>query len=143
MSVAERLNPFPVGAAYAGIYSHGVAVQGGARSVYVSGQVGVRPDGSLPNDFEGQCRQALRNVESVLSAAEMRLDNIVRLGFYLTDRADMDALVEVRKALLGGVAPAITTVIVAGLVSPDWRIEVDAFAASPARQPLLKRLGSV
>ena len=49
-------------------------------------------------------------------------------------REDMDALVEVRKEFLDGVRPAITTVFVAGLVSPDWLVEVEVVAcAEPAR----------
>ena len=52
------------------------------------------------------------------------------MSFYLVRREDMGALVEVRKELLDGVRPAITTLFVAGLVSPDWLVEVDVVACA-------------
>ncbi|MEM8931493.1 MAG: RidA family protein [Acidobacteriota bacterium] len=130
MSISTRHDPFPVQEPYHGIYSHGVESPTGARTLRVSGQIGIAPDGSLAPDFRGQCRQAIENLESVLRSADMELDDIVKMSFFLTRRSDMDALVEVRKAMLDGVRPAITTIIVAGLVSPDWFVEVEAVACA-------------
>lgn len=130
MSVSRRHDPFPVGAPYRGIYSHGVETPPGLRTLYVSGQVGQTPEGVLPPDFRGQCRQAILNVSAVLTAAGMTLTDIVKMNFYLVRREDMDALVEVRKELLDGVRPAITTLFVAGLVSPDWLVEVEVVACA-------------
>jgi 2-iminobutanoate/2-iminopropanoate deaminase len=130
MSISIRHDPFPVGAQYHGIYSHGVETRPGVRMLHVSGQVGQTPEGVLPSDFRGQCRQALLNISAVLAAANMTLRDIVKMSFYLVRREDMDALVEVRKELLDGVRPAITTVFVAGLVSPDWLVEVEVIACS-------------
>ncbi len=130
MPVSIRHDPFPVGAAYRGIYAHGVETRAGARTLHISGQVGQVPDGELPPDFRGQCRQALMNIEAVLRAANMTLKDIVRMSFYLVRREDMAALVDVRTEMLDGVRPAITTIFVAGLVSPDWLVEVDAVACA-------------
>ena len=130
MPVSNRLNPFAVKDPYFGIYAHGVETAARARTVYVSGQVGESPEGHLPADFHGQCRQALRNVEAVLHEADMSLGDIVKMSFYLVRREDMDGLVEVRKETLDGVRPAITTVYVAGLVGSDWLVEVDAVACA-------------
>jgi 2-iminobutanoate/2-iminopropanoate deaminase len=130
MPVSIRHDPFPVGEAYRGIYAHGVETRAGARMLHVSGQVGATPEGHLPPDFRGQCRQALLNVASVLKAANMGLTHIVKMSFYLVRREDMDTLVEVRKEILDGVRPAITTVFVAGLVSPHWLVEVDVVACA-------------
>ena len=144
MSAARRLNPFPIDPTYAGIYTHGVAVPPSHCTVYVSGQVGVAPDGALAEDFRGQCQQAIRNVESVLRESNMQPDDVVKMSFFLTRREDMETLVEVRKSLLDGIAPAITTVVVAGLVSPDWLVEVEAYACSD--RPVsssVKHLGSI
>jgi len=71
MTVSIRHDPFPVGAPYRGIYAHGVETRAGARILHVSGQVGQPPEGHLPPDFRGQCRQALLNVSAVLSAANV------------------------------------------------------------------------
>jgi enamine deaminase RidA (YjgF/YER057c/UK114 family) len=107
-----------------------VETRAGARILHVSGQVGQTPEGDLAADFRGQCKQALLNVSSVLRAANMTLTDIVKMSFYLVRREDMDTLVEVRKELLDGVRPAITTVFVAGLVSPDWLVEVEVVACA-------------
>lgn len=130
MSVSIRHDPFPVNAPYHGIYAHGVETRAGARMLHVSGQIGQPPGGDLPPDFRGQCKQALQNVADVLSAANMSFKDIVKMSFYLVRREDMDALVEVRKELLDGVRPAITTLFVAGLVSPDWLVEVEVVACA-------------
>lgn len=130
MTVSTRLNPFAVKAPYFGIYAHGVETAAQTRTVYVSGQVGESPEGHLPDDFRGQCRQAILNVQSVLREAGMDLENIVKMSFYLTRREDTNELIEVRKELLNGVRPAITTVYVAGLVGPDWLVEVEAVACA-------------
>lgn len=126
-----RRDPFPVAAAYRGIYAHGVEVPPGQRVLHVSGQIGIAPDGSLAPDFRGQCVQALRNVEAVLRDARMSFADVVKMSFFLVRREDMATLVEVRKELLDGVRPAVTTLYVAGLVSPDWFVEIEAIAAAP------------
>ena len=130
MPVSKRLDPFAVKDPYHGIYAHGVETGARTRTVYVSGQVGESPGGELPADFHGQCRQALLNVEAVLQQADMSSGDIVKMSFYLIRREDMDGLVEVRKEMLDGVRPAITTVYVAGLVGSDWLVEVDAVACA-------------
>ncbi|MFK7849198.1 MAG: RidA family protein [Rhodothermales bacterium] len=130
MAISKRHDPFPVAEPYHGIYAHGVETPAGSRTLYISGQIGVAPEGHLASGFEGQCKQALANLESVLKAADMELKDIVKMSFFLVRREDMDGLVKVRKELLDGVRPAITTVYVAGLVSPDWLVEVEAVACA-------------
>ena len=131
MLVSTRHDPFPVADPYHGIYSHGVETRAGARILHISGQIGVSPEGHLAADFHGQCRQALSNVQAVLNDASMEFSDIVKMSFYLTRREDMSSLVEVRKEMLDGVRPAITTLFVAGLVSPEWLVEVEAVACAP------------
>ncbi len=128
--LAQRHDPFPVAEPFHGIYAHGVEAPAGARTLFISGQVGVAPGGALASDFEGQCRQALANLLAVLRSADMGFSDIVRMSFFLTRPEDMEELVKVRKELLDGVRPAITTVFVAGLVSPDWLVEVEATACA-------------
>jgi 2-iminobutanoate/2-iminopropanoate deaminase len=130
MTISSRHDPFPVSEPYHGIYAHGVETPSGARMLHVSGQVGQVPGGALPDDFRGQCRQAILNLESVLTSAQMTLADIVKMSFYLVRREDMAALVEVRKEMLDGVRPAITTLFVAGLVSEQWLVEVEAVACA-------------
>lgn len=128
--LAQRHDPFPVAEPFHGIYAHGVEAPAGARTLFISGQIGVAPGGALASDFEGQCRQALANLLAVLRSADMGFRDIVRMSFFLTRPEDMAALIEIRNELLDGVRPAITTVFVAGLVSPDWLVEVEATACA-------------
>ena len=130
MTISIRHDPIPVKEPYHGIYAYGVETRAAARTLHISGQIGVAPDGHLPPDFRGQCRQALLNVETVLREANMDFSDIVKTSFFLTRREDMDTLVEVRKEMLGGVRPANTTLFVAGLVSPDWLVEVEVVACA-------------
>ena len=97
---------------------------------YGSEKMGVSPQGELPPDFDGQCRQAIANVRAVLEQAGMTLADIVKMSFFLVRREDMAGLVSVREDLLDGVRPAVTTVIVAGLVHPDWLVEIEAVACA-------------
>ncbi|MEM8983820.1 MAG: RidA family protein [Pseudomonadota bacterium] len=125
---ATRHDPFRVDPVYAGIYAHGVQWDSSSRVLVVSGQIGVAPDGSLETGFEEQFEQAIRNLQAVLMDAEMALADVTRLGIYLVRRTDIESAVNVRKRFFEGIRPAITTVLVAGLVSPDWLVEIEATA---------------
>lgn len=126
----KRHNPVPVLPAYEAVYAHGVEVPATARTLYVSGQVGVdHRDGRLAEGgFEAQCEQAIANVEAVLTAADMALSDIVKVTIYLTRREDIVRLRDVRATHLA-VAPAVTTVLVVGLHDPQWLVEIEAVAA--------------
>jgi 2-iminobutanoate/2-iminopropanoate deaminase len=130
MPASIRHDPAPVREPYRGIYAHGVESHAGTRILHVSGQIGETPEGVLPADFRGQCRQAMLNVAAVLSTANMALTDIVKMSFFLTRREDMSALVEVRNEFVKGVRPAVTTLFVAGLVSPDWLVEIEVVACA-------------
>jgi enamine deaminase RidA (YjgF/YER057c/UK114 family) len=131
----KRHNPFPVLSNYGAIYAHGVEVPPAARTLLVSGQVGVdHRDGRLAEGgFDAQCRQAIANVEAVLASADMTLSDIVKVNIFLTRREDIPRLREVRAERLA-VAPAVTMILVAGLHDPEWLVEIEAVAAAKAPQ---------
>lgn len=125
----KRHNPVPILPAYEAVFAHGVEVPPGARTLFVSGQVGVDRDGrTVEGGFEAQCAQAIANVEAVLAAADMVLTDIVKVTIYLTRREDIPRLREVRAERLA-VAPAVTMLLVAGLHDPEWLVEIEAVAA--------------
>jgi 2-iminobutanoate/2-iminopropanoate deaminase len=73
-------------------YSQAVRLGG---LIYLSGQLGVRPDGTLPETFAGQVRQALDNVGVVLDAAGSSLSLVAKVNIYITDfslLAEMNAV---------------------------------------------------
>lgn len=139
MNQNRRLNPFPVSAPYDGIYSHAVETSLQGRFLHISGQIGMDLMGELKICFRAQAIQSINNVSSILEYAGMALNDIVHMKFYLVDSQHIDELTDVRKTLLGGVAPSVTTLIVNGLVNEDWLIETEATAFKPQ----LKRDGEL
>lgn len=109
-------------------YSQAVAVSEATRTVYVSGQIPVRPDGSVPDTFTEQAEQAWANVEAQLKAAGMGLGDVVRHTTYLSDRKYRAENSEVRRRVLEGFEPALT-VIIAGIFDEAWLLEIEAVAA--------------
>ncbi|MEM7221943.1 MAG: RidA family protein [Pseudomonadota bacterium] len=108
-------------------YSQAVAVSEVKRTVYVSGQIPVRPDGTVPETFREQAEQAWANVEAQLRAAGMGMGNIVRHTTYLSDRQYRAENSEVRRKVLQGFQPALT-VIIAGIFDGAWLLEIEAVA---------------
>jgi len=125
----KRHNPATVHAP-AGKYSHGVEAPAGARFLYVSGQVGAKPDGSTAPSDAAQCEQAWANVKNVLAGAGMGVDDIVKLNAYVT-RADLIPVYRTaRDRAVGNAAPpASTLVVVAALANPAWVVEIECVAA--------------
>ena len=72
-------------------YSHQIELSGAERTLVMSGQVGMRADGSLPDDPMEQLAVALDNVERNLEEAGMEIGDLVRLMFYLVGEWDSDA----------------------------------------------------
>lgn len=110
-------------------YSQLVEVPGGSRLVVLSGQVGNRPDGSSPADFESQAHQVFRNIMAGLAAVGMGPADIVRINSYVVNAADVGKLRSIRDEHMAGNECASTLVVVAGLASPAWLVEIEAIAA--------------
>ncbi|MGD1877675.1 MAG: RidA family protein [Kiloniellaceae bacterium] len=108
-------------------YAQCVAVSGHTRTVYVSGQIPVRPDGTVPETFVEQAGQAWANVEAQLTAAGLGLSNIVRHTTYLSDRKYRAENSAVRRKVMGEQGPALT-VIIAGIFDEAWLLEIEAVA---------------
>ncbi len=79
----RRLDPASV-AKPASAYAHGVEVPAGCRTLYLSGQVPVRPDGTVPDDFAGQYRQVWGNIRNILAEGAMALEDIIRMTTFVT-----------------------------------------------------------
>jgi enamine deaminase RidA (YjgF/YER057c/UK114 family) len=122
-------NPATVHEPLAG-YAHQIELSSDERLLVLSGQVGVRPDGSLPDDPAEQLDVALTNLERNLSAAGMAVTDLVKVTFYLVDQIDPTRRGEVVAAHLGDHTPCMTLLYVAALGGPSLRVEVDAWAAA-------------
>lgn len=116
-------------------YANGVAAEG--RMVFVAGQIGWNPHTCAfeTDDFVGQVGQALRNVCAVLQAAGAAPENVTRVTWYITDRAaylaDTRALGRAWRESFGRHYPAMTLVVVAGLLEERARVEIEAMAVVP------------
>ncbi|MBU2694022.1 RidA family protein [Pimelobacter sp. 30-1] len=111
-------------------YSH-VTVAGPGRVVHVSGQVPARTDGTVvdPADVTAQAEQVFEHLQTALAAAGAGWGDVVKMGYFLTDLADLPAVRAVRDRYLDpDRLPASSLVQVAGLVHPDFRVEIDAVA---------------
>lgn len=116
-------------------FANGVAVKGGT-TVYIAGQVGWTGEGRWQaRDFAGQFRQALANILEVLAQAGGRPEHLVRMTWYVLDRAEyLASLKDVGAAyreLMGRHYPAMSVVEVSGLVEPEARLEIEATAVIP------------
>jgi len=113
------------------IYSHATELPAGMRMLFISGQFGVAPDGSLPAGFDEQVETAMNNVEALLASARMSKENLVKLNYYLTRPADAPALGDIRRSRWGSAEPpAVTAVVVSSLARPEYLIEIEAIAAA-------------
>ena len=127
MAMRTRAINAPDAPAPAGGYAQAVEAVGAGRILHISGQIPVALDGTLAIDFRGQCRQAWANVEAQLRAADMTLDNLVKVTIFLSDRRCAVENREVRQEILGARSPALT-VIITGIFDESWLLEIDAVA---------------
>ena len=106
-------------------YCH--VVRAGDR-VWVSGMVGIRKDGSIPEDVVGQFQVAMDWVDRALRAAGGRPEHIVKVQVFLTDINDRAKINPLRQDYFGKHRPASTLVEVSALITPQLKVEIEAEA---------------
>ncbi len=111
-----------------GRYTQALEVSGGARLLFISGQVGIAPDGSVPPTFDEQCRLVYQNIVNLLEAADMDVTHLVKLTAFLTEPEQARRHGEIRAEFLGDHRIASTAVVVRTLLNPAWLLEVEAIA---------------
>ena len=110
-------------------YSQAVETSADARLLHISGQVGNGLDGNLPDDSVQQHEQAWRNLFAILEEAGMAMTDLVEILAVVNDHSEVPIYREVRDRMLEGHQCA-STMLVCGLASPDWKVEIAAKAAS-------------
>ncbi|MDG1289027.1 MAG: RidA family protein [Lentibacter sp.] len=125
----------PEGWAAAKGYANGILTKDG--TLYVGGQIGWTAEQRFEShDFIGQMDQALRNIMDVVTAAGGVAEDITRLTWYVTDNAEYLArqseVGAVYRTVLGRHFPAMTMVVVAGLVEDEALLEIEATAVISA-----------
>lgn len=112
----------------AGRYHHAALIEAPARRLLLSGQVGIAPDGSIPEGAEAQARQLLANMKAILESQGMGFVHVAKITAFLTDAAQIPAWRAARTEAFGGAATASTLLLVAGLADPRLLLEVEAEA---------------
>lgn len=97
--------------------------------IFVSGTAPVEPDGSsTPGDAAAQAERCFAIIAQAIEQLGGRVENVVRTRMYLIDPADAEAVGQVHGKLFGSVRPAATKLVVAALLRPEWRVEIEAEA---------------
>lgn len=115
-------------------YANGIVAEG--RQVHIAGQIGWSADAKLVSaDFVAQVEQALANIVQVLAAAGGEPAHIVRLTWYLTDKAEYMSrqreIGEAYRRVIGRHFPAMSAIVVAGLIEDGAKVEIEATAVLP------------
>ncbi len=111
--------------------SHYCHVVRAGNTIWVSGAIGVAPDGSVPADVGQQAEIALASIDACLKAAGAGPEHVVKVNVYLTDVADRTKINPARQRYFGEHRPASTLVGVTALVLAEAKVEIEATAVVP------------
>lgn len=114
----------------AAMYSHSVEIPANARWLVTAGQVGTRPDGSVPEGFEAQHDQIWQNTVAILNDAGFGVEDIVRINVFSTDPTGLQHVMAHREKYLNpDHTPASTWLVISQLANPQWVVEMETIAA--------------
>jgi enamine deaminase RidA (YjgF/YER057c/UK114 family) len=115
-------------------YANGMLAEG--RTIWVGGQIGWNGDQVFEtDDFVGQVRQALENIAAVLAEAGAEPRHVVRMTWFITDKAEylarLPEMGQAYRAVMGKHFPAMTMVQVVALIEDRAKVEIEATAVLP------------
>jgi enamine deaminase RidA (YjgF/YER057c/UK114 family) len=118
-------------------YTHVVETAGPSRTIYLSGQLGMTPDGKFagaPGDFRAQAVQCFENIKLALAAVGATFEHVVKITLYFVDIAHLPLFFEVRDSYVDTKAPpASTAVQIVKLAREPALFEVEAIAVVPQK----------
>jgi 2-iminobutanoate/2-iminopropanoate deaminase len=123
----RTINPADI-ARPASNYAQGVLHSAGGQRLVISGQVGVRPDGTVETGFEAQMERAWSNLLGVLKDAGFDKRDLVKATVFVTQPGRVALFRAIRDRMLEGHVCAFTYLQVAGLASPDFLVEIEGEA---------------
>ncbi|HYA05886.1 MAG TPA: RidA family protein [Xanthobacteraceae bacterium] len=133
MAVHRFLNPTTIAAPRG--YTHVVETKAPARTIYLSGQLGMTADGKFagaPGDFRAQAVQCFENIKLALAAVGASFAHVVKVNNYLIDMAHLPIYFEVRDRYVDTKnPPASTTVQISKLARDGALYEIEAIAVVP------------
>ncbi|WP_174329871.1 RidA family protein [Vibrio tubiashii] len=111
-------------------YHQCALVPSASTRLHVAGQLGINKDGDIPESVEEQIVLAWQNVQGVLHANQMDIDDLVSVRIYLTDRNDLPFYQLAKEQIPFDVSALPTTLLfVASLFDLRWKVEIEAEAA--------------
>ena len=112
-------------------YSQVAIVPSGTKLLFVSGQVALDENGALEGkrDAAALTEQILKNIRRILQDAGGDISSVVSWTWYFTNMDDRVKVLELRKRVLAGHAPASTGIEVSRLAMPDWLVEIECVAS--------------
>ena len=118
-------------------FSQVVSVSANSRTIYIGGQNSVNSSGKIigKGDIGLQANQIFKNLETALSAAGSKIDNVIKWNAYVVQGQSPQSGFEEFQRVWGNRPnpPLITVLFVAGLANPDFLMEIDAIAVVPER----------
>jgi enamine deaminase RidA (YjgF/YER057c/UK114 family) len=118
-------------------YTQVVETSGPGRTIYLSGQLGMTPEGTFagePGDFRAQANQCFENLKAGLKSAGAGFEHVVKITNFFVDMAHLPAFFEVRDRFVNTKAPPASTAIqVVRLAREGALFEVEAVAVVPER----------
>lgn len=106
-------------------YSRAVRVD---DRVWVSGTAPVRDDGDVDTDVGDQARRCFEIIGAALSEAGSSFADVVRSRIFIVDADEFPAVAAVHGEVFAEIRPACTGVVVAALLDPRWRVEIEVEA---------------
>ena len=98
-----------------------------AKQIVVAGTAAIEPDGtSTPGNAAAQMERCCQIIANAIVELGGDIADTVRTCIYLTDRNDFEAVAAVHGRWFGVARPATTTLIVAGFIRPEWKVEIEA-----------------
>ena len=127
-------------------YTQVVETTGPGRTVYLSGQLGMTPDGAFAGghaDFRAQATQCFENLKAGLKSAGAGFEHVVKITNFFVDMAHLPAFFEVRDRYVNTKAPPASTAIQVGRLARDGALfEVEAVAVIPDKAKAARASGS-
>jgi enamine deaminase RidA (YjgF/YER057c/UK114 family) len=118
-------------------YTQVVETTGPGRTVYLSGQLGMTPEGAFaggPGDFSAQATQCFENLKAGLASVGAGFEHVVKITNFFTDMAHLPAFFEVRDRYVNTKAPPASTAIQIGRLAREGAVfEIEAVAVIPDR----------
>ncbi|MGI8791679.1 MAG: RidA family protein [Acidimicrobiales bacterium] len=115
------------GSPYESTYGFSRATRVGDR-ILAAGTAPIWSDGTCPDDAATQAARCFEIILEAIGELGATAADVVRTRMFLTDSADADAVGRVHGDLFAEARPVATMVVVAGLLRPEWRVEIEAEA---------------